>query len=239
MNPSNPPTTPEPSALTEVPANAGPGLILETLLKRPALLIEALHRGGTRATFWLGGSALLALAAYGLLIGSFSGGDQLIAAPLKVSLGTAFSMLICLPSFFIFACLTGADISLRAITGVLCAALALTSLLLIGFAPVAWVFSQSTESIGFIGFLHLAFWLISLAFGLRLLRVFMDVLRVKQRVHLQVWTGLFILVTMQMTASLRPIIGTAPHWLPTEKKFFLEHWFESISDHSRTRGESE
>jgi hypothetical protein len=47
--------------------------------------------------------------------------------------------------------------------------LALMTILLIGFAPVAWIFSQSTESIVAMGALHLIFWLISTYFGLKFL----------------------------------------------------------------------
>ena len=235
-DPSNPPAPsrtgvpPLPISPSPLTPDASPGLILETLLKRPAQLIDALQqKGGGGVSMWLAVVALLALAAYGLVVGTFSGGDQLVAAPLKISLGALLSMLICLPSLFIFACLTGAEVTLRGTTGVLNAALALTALLLIGFAPVAWVFSQSTESVAFIGALHLVFWLIALGFGLRLLRTFMDLLRVRDRVHLKVWSCIFILVSLQMTTALRPIVGTSPQRLPSEKKFFLEHWFENVS----------
>ena len=181
---------------------------------------------------WLALTALISLAAYGLVVGTFSGGDQLFAAPLKISLGALFSTLICLPSLFIFACLTGAEVTVQRTAGVLSAALALTSLLLIGFAPVAWVFSQSTESVAFIGTLHLVFYLIALGFGLRLLRTFMDLMRVRDRVHLKVWSCIFVLVSLQMTTALRPIVGVSPQRLPTEKKFFLEYWFENITGKS-------
>jgi hypothetical protein len=222
------PTPPPP-----LPPDAGLGLLLETLLKRPAQIIELLQQnGGGRCASWLAAASLLALAAYGLVVGTFSGGDQLVAAPLKISLGATFSLLICLPSLFIFSCLTGAEVTLRGMTGILCAVLALTSMLLIGFAPVAWVFSESTESVAFIGALHLIFWLIALGFGLRLLRHFMDVLRVRDRFHLKVWAFLFILVSLQMTTALRPIVGTSPHMLPTEKQVFLEHWWNSLAGQS-------
>ncbi|MGB8169875.1 MAG: hypothetical protein WCF18_20400 [Chthoniobacteraceae bacterium] len=241
MNPPIDPSKPAPSRSAGVPPlptpppplppDASPGLLIETLLKRPAQLIETLQQQGCgRLSAWLAIAALLALAAYGLVVGSFSGGEQLVAAPLKISLGALLSMLICLPSLFIFGCLTGAEVTLRGTIGVLCAVLALTAMLLIGFAPVAWVFSQSTESVAFIGALHLIFWSIALGFGLRLLRVFMDLLRVRDRVHLRVWSCIFILASFQMTTALRPIVGRSPHHFPTEKRFFLEHWFANIFD---------
>src|SRR5256885_11130618 len=57
------------------------------------------------------------------------------------------------------------------VTGVQTCALpiSLTTVLLIGFAPVAWVFSESTKSLPAIGALHLIFWLIATYFGLRFL----------------------------------------------------------------------
>ena len=110
---------PLPAPPAPLPSNANPGLILETLLKRPAQLVTALQQTGSGGlSTWLAVAALISLAAYGLVVGTFSGGDQLIAAPLKISVGALFSMLICLPSLFIFACLTGADVTLRATIGV-------------------------------------------------------------------------------------------------------------------------
>ena len=228
VRPANPPSLPPQTP--PLPPDAGAGLIIEALLKRPVQLVEALQReGSARMSACLVVFALLALAAYGLLVGSFSGGAQLGIAAAKVSGGAIASALICLPSFFIFACLTGAEVTLRGTVGVLAGVLALTALLLVGFAPVAWVFSESTNSLSFIGSLHLVIWLIALGFGLRLPRVLMESLRIRERLHLRVWAGIFVLVSLQMTTALRPIIGTSERWLPGEKKFFVAHWIENLT----------
>jgi hypothetical protein len=104
----------------------------------------------------------------------------------------------------------------------------LTGLLLLGFAPVAWVFSQSTDSVAFIGALHLIFWAIATWFGLRLFGYMAKALNVSDRTHLKVWTAIFVLVSLQMTTALRPIIGESDHWLPTEKRFFVSYWIENV-----------
>lgn len=217
-----------------LPAEASTTLILETLLKRPAQLLESLRQAGSsRFLLVLTFTALLSLAAYGLMIGTFSGGAQLWAAPVKVSLGALASVLICLPSLFIFTCLTGAEVTLRGVAGALSTVIALTALLLIGFAPVAWVFSQSTDSVAFMGALHLVFWLVALGFGLRLLRIFMGLLQMPGGMHLRIWTIIFLLVTLQMSTALRPIVGRADDLLPVEKKFFVTHWIEQLSADTR------
>jgi hypothetical protein len=45
-----------------------------------------------------------------------------------------------------------------------------------------------------------------------------------------VWAVIFLLVCLQLTAALRPIIGKSDTPLPAEKKFFIKHWFDCLSD---------
>jgi len=164
---------------------------------------------------------------YGLITGTFSAGTQLWAAPVKIAGGLLISALICLPSLYIFSCLSGSQARLIEVVGLVAGLLLLMTVLLIGFAPVAWVFSQSTESVAAMGALHLAFWFISTCFGLRFLSAAF--------VHyghsgdgLKVWMGIFLLVMLQMTTALRPIVGTADTFLPKEKKFFVTHWIDCL-----------
>jgi hypothetical protein len=50
--------------------------------------------------------------------------------------------------------------------------------------------------------------------------------------HLKLWSVIFIVVCLQMMTTLRPIVGTSDHLLPSEKKFFLAHWAETLRDES-------
>ena len=173
-----------------------------------------------------------AMLAYGVVVGSFSGGTQLWIAPAKIAMGTILSILICLPSLYIFTCLSGIDAQLRTVTGVLFAAVSLGALLLIGFAPIAWIFSQSTDSVAFMAALHIGLWAIGIMFGLRLLEVMGHLLGGSARNHLKFWSVIFIVVCLQMMTTLRPIVGTSERFLPSEKKFFLTHWAETLRDES-------
>ncbi len=207
----------------------GPLLFLETLLKHPGRIVYELEGGRERTlALWLLFFALGAMAVYGVVVGSLTGGAQLWIAPAKLALGTLLSVLICLPSLYIFSCLGGSNVRLAAVAGGLAAAVCLSSLLLIGFAPVAWIFSQSTDSAAFMGTLHLLFWMIGLFFGLRLIGGMSRFRGESQRGHLRTWSVIFILVCLQMTTTLRPILGRSDHFLPREKKFFLTHWAESL-----------
>jgi hypothetical protein len=167
---------------------------------------------------------LLCSLVYGLVVGSFSMGTQLWAAPAKIAGGLLLSTVICLPSLYIFTCLSGSRARLAEICGLVSGLLLLMTVLLIGFAPVAWLFSQSTESIVWMGALHLVFWFIATCFGLRFLVTGFSHSQARATAGLMTWIVIFLLVTLQMTAALRPIIGKADALLPSEKKVFLSHW---------------
>jgi hypothetical protein len=40
----------------------------------------------------------------------------------------------------------------------------------------------------------------------------------------------YLLVTLQMTTSLRPILGKSEVLLNQEKKCFVQHWFETMGE---------
>ena len=115
--------------------------------------------------------------------------------------------------------------------------LMLMTILLIAFAPVAWLFSQSTQSLPWMGLLHLLFWLIATIFGVRFLSSAFAHSNARSSAGLNTWVVIFMLVALQMSTALRPIIGLSDTFLPAEKKFFVSHWFDCIdkSDANRTR----
>jgi hypothetical protein len=233
------PRTPESAArdtFAALPAGCGWNEVLSALLRRPGRVIYQLHNvGGRRIAAALALIAILCLVAYGVVVGVFSGGTQLWAAPLKIAGGALMTSAICLPSLYVLACLGGAHDQLRlsALAGMLLAALALNATLLLSFAPIAWIFSQSTDSIAFISCLHLALWSVSFYFGLRLVLLWARFLRVADRGYLMVWMALLTLVSLQMMTTLRPIVGRSDQLLPAEKKFFLNHFLELFAEPER------
>lgn len=173
-----------------------------------------------------GGLAAIALASMaitGLVMAAFSGGLQLLWVPLKVSFGLLFCGVICLPSLFIFTSLAGGRQSFRETTGALMMGLALIGVLLVGFAPVTWLFSQATTSAAFMGSLHVAFFLVSAWFGIGLIRRALSVGGQAPRGS-ALWACLFVLVALQMSTTLRPLVGPDDGVLFHEKQFFVVHW---------------
>lgn len=233
--PATPPRTETTTRDKQHPAgvpleHTGLGLLIETLLKRPENLFEEFK--GKRV--W-GASVKLALIGlacyvlYGLLVGSFSGGMQWWASPLKMAGGVLFSSLICLPSLYIFGCLARSETSLPHCVALMSGMVALSGVLLIGFLPVSWVFSTSIQALGFMGFLHLVFWGISYLFGSRILLRGMSAFQCESTQPIHIWLLIFLLVLLQMTTTLRPLLGPGESLFTEGKQFVLPYWGEHLS----------
>jgi len=82
---------------------------------------------------------------------------------------------------------------------------------------VAWVFSQSTQSVAMMGALHLAFWFVATIFGLRFLHAGFRHFSTRSFAGLHVWVLVFLMVALQMTTALRPIVGRSNTLLPLRK----------------------
>jgi len=76
--------------------------------------------------------------------------------------------------------------------------------------------------------LHLAFWFIATCFGLRFLAQGFSHSQARSSAGLNTWIVIFMLVAVQMTTALRPLLGTSDSFLPTGKQFFLAHWSDCL-----------
>jgi hypothetical protein len=204
---------------------------IEALLRQPLRLLYQLRQpgaGGLIAQMLL--IAVVCSLVYGVVAGTFSGGTQLWATPLKIAGGLMISAGICLPSLYIFTCLSGSQARLAEVCGLLAGLLMLMTILLVGFAPVAWIFSQSTESLAWMGTLHIVFWVVATFFGVRFLKHGFSHTAAGSQAGVNVWIVIFLLVALQMTTALRPIIGKSDTFFPTEKQFFVQHWLDCLNE---------
>lgn len=221
-----------PDALYELPEKPTFLQWIDVLLKSPQSIAASIRQDRFHQNaFVLFMLAMCFHGLYGIIVGSFSGGMQWFAVPAKLALGSALSALMCYPSLYIFSALSGADVKPSHAFFMLTGLLFLTSILLLGFAPVAFVFSCSIRSIGFMGFVHLGIWFISLSFGIRFLNVTLKYLNGKKRSMIYLWGFIFTLTCLQMMVTLSPLLAPSDGFsFLLEKRFFLEHWIlEMIS----------
>ncbi len=203
--------------------------VVGVLLMHPGWLVRRLaatNHAGPWAAMCVVGCAGLVL--YGALMGSYSGGEQLWIVPTKLLVMVWASLAICAPSYYIFGCLAGVEQSWRGTALSIVVMLALTSVLLVGLAPVVWLFSSSTGSLALMGTLHFAAWGTGLYFGLRLLRIAAALQADNGRDVTTVWRVLFVLVLLQMSTVLRPLLGEHAPLALGEKRFFALYYFDAL-----------
>lgn len=216
-----------PAAPEESAPLRGVAAVIDAVLREPHRVVGQLAEpGGARLLGTLAVVTVVCSLIYGLVVGSFSGHEQWWAAPVKITLGLFLAAAICLPSLYLFACLSGSQARPRAVLGAVLGLLMLTTMLLAGFAPVAWLFSESTRSLCWMGALHLTFWWVATLFGLRFVRAAFAHSGARSGAGLLAWSVIFILVCLQMTTTLRPLLGRAETFLPREKRFFIAHWLQ-------------
>lgn len=206
--------------------------MVDALLKTPGTVFESLRtQSGTIRTLLI--VIVLAMAVAGSVCATTGGGIQYWLVPAKFAVGIFLSALICLPSLHIFSCMSGLTQDARTTAVSLLMGVGLTSLLLVGFAPIAWIFSQATSSPVALGTLNIAFLFISACFGLRLVHRALASVGLGNGGGLVIWSILFVLVLFQMTTTLRPLVGPFDgHWFQP-RMFFLEHWFSAGGTTSR------
>ncbi len=203
---------------------------VDLLLRRPDALLERATSSSDRRV--LVDLALIVLAGnllYGIVVGSFSGGVQWWAAPTKILLGTSLCAAACFPSLYIFVSLSGADARPTEVGALLLGVLASTAILLAGFAPVAWVFSQSSTLVSFVGALHLFVWLVSILASQRVVGAALRRWKVRSSGFTSFWALVLVVTSLQMSTTLRPIVGSAPRLFDRERVFFLQHWTRTIA----------
>ena len=168
-------------------------------------------------------------ALFGFAIGSFV--DLKVAAldAAKMVGIAAFSFVLCFPTLYVFATISGSKLSAArlVVLGLVCTAT--LGSLLAALAPILWLFSVSTENVAFIVFLSCILAALSLVFVGRPAAAAADRGIVANRAGLHLWLVVFAVVALQTVTLVRPMlapIGTPR--TPEGKCFFLMHFGESV-----------
>jgi len=217
--------------------------IVNSLLKAPVNVADtiALKRANlikSSLIFML--VAIGCYAVFGFAIGLFAGWKVALADALKAPLVAAFSLLLCFPSLYVFACVSGAALSVLQTVALGCSCLAMTGLLLVGLAPVAWLFAVSTENLPFVVMLAFLIWFIAEMFTIRYVGKLRENPLFEQQSGITIWFAILAVVTLQMTTCMRPMLDKkiSKRLWAEDKMFFmshLSHVFETNKNNSRTQ----
>lgn len=212
--------------------------LLDTLLKTPEAMLARIQRDDQlpgltlQLLFW----GLLLHACYGFTMGLFGSTQVALMAAGKAPLIALCSAALCLPSFYVFCCVAGLPMRPTQACALTSVALGMTGLLLLGMLPVTWLFSVSTGSLPFVVLMNLTAWFIALGFAVRVLGRLEPERKRPALAGLGWWLAIYVLVSLQMTTTMRPLlVPPSEGWREPGKKFFLAHFGEAMASGALSR----
>lgn len=202
------------------------------LLKSPHTFarLVAEHKVDWHTSMVLFGTALGFYMVYGIATGFFAGGNSLWQAAIKTPMILLGTVALCAPSLYVLLCMGGTQIRVRQVAALLAALACLSSLLMIGFAPVAWLFAVSTNNLQSMVALHAIVWGVGLGCGLRLVGAVVPG-GYRHNKPLVAWAGIFLLVCVQTLTFFRPLLGVSVKggFRDPDKQFFFQHLYASMT----------
>ena len=224
---------------------AEPAGSLSELLKTPDRYALGIVGGGalgarvaTSLAAAAAGSALFFFAA-----GFFAGWQVALLDAAKGAGIALFAFVLCLPSLYVFSCLSGATLRAAQIVAAGAACLATAGLVLAALAPVLWLFAVSSSSAAFLAGLAVVLAACAAKFASRPAAGLKNAGGVRSTAGLRLWLAVLTVVALQTVTLLRPMLAAPPpEPEPTpfdapgakaapaapEKMFFLEHFFRTL-----------
>jgi len=232
--PSQPPAPPPPPP--EPPPPRGSGLLgrlalIEWLLKYREHLFQQILSGQQLGRYVLD-ACLVTLAGtvfYGLVVGISVGGWQMLYDPIKMPWVLVFTLVLCLPSLYVFSCYLGSRLELAQLCALAFTGTGVVATILIGFAPITWFFMFTAPgSHHFAVLINVAVFVVAGSFGVQFMR------RGARAVHrtpeerralervVNWWMVLYALVGAQMAWLLRPYFTATDVFIrPRAGNFFV------------------
>ena len=155
------------------------------------------------------------LAVYGAVLGSTHSLLQAISSATKLPILFLITLTICVPALYIFSVHFGSNQRLRQSIALVLAAVTVTAVVLLSFAPITFFFMLTTSGYQFFKLLNVLFFAIAGILGMLFLSQGMRVVSVSDQEEgpkmrglvMYIWIVLYAFVGSQMAWTLRPFIG--------------------------------
>ena len=190
--------------------------IIETILRgRGRFFVEirdGVDLGRKIRAMLVSGFAFFAL--YGAVMGSTHSLWQVLSSAVKLPLLFLATLIVCSPTLYFFNLIFGSNQSLSQNLCLILTAITVTSVLLLGFAPIVLFFLLTTSHYQFFKLLNVGVFAIAGIVGVRFLGQGMRVVSLSgsegaraRRNVLRLWILIYAFVGSQMAWTLRPFIG--------------------------------
>jgi hypothetical protein len=150
---------------------------------------------------------------YGIVMGSYHSFLQSIVAGLKVTFLFLSAIIICFPSFFVIQQVLGSKMTLRKMLIIVLSGFVLTSSIALSFAPIVILFQVTGGNYHFLQLLHVAIFVFSGIFGMRLMVEALKFACEKKDIYprigvtvFRIWIIILAFVGIQIAWNLRPFL---------------------------------
>jgi len=150
---------------------------------------------------------------YGMVMGSYHSFAQSVASGVKVFGLFIGTILICFPSFFVIQQVLGSKMGLRHMIVIVLSGFVLTSAIALSFAPIIIFFQITGGNYHFLQLLHVAVFIFSGIFGMRLMVEALKFACDKKNIYPQIgvavfriWIIIMAFVGIQLAWNLRPFL---------------------------------
>ena len=150
---------------------------------------------------------------YGVFMGSYHSFLQSLVAGLKVTFLFLSAIIICFPSFFVIQQVLGSKMNLRQMVIIVLSGFVLTSAISLSFAPIVILFQVTGGNYHFLQLLHVAIFIFSGIFGMRLMVEALKFACEKKDIYPQIgvtvfriWIIILAFVGIQIAWNLRPFL---------------------------------
>ena len=150
---------------------------------------------------------------YGVVMGSYHSFLQSIIAGLKVIFLFICTLIICFPSFYVIQQVLGSKMTLRQMIIIVLSGFVLTSAIAFSFSPIIILFQITGGNYHFLQLLHVAIFLFSGIFGMRLMIEALKFACEKKDIYPQIgvtvfriWIIILAFVGIQLAWNLRPFL---------------------------------
>jgi hypothetical protein len=150
---------------------------------------------------------------YGVVMGSYHSFLQSLVAGVKVTFLFMCSILICFPSFFVIQQVLGSKMTLKQMVFIILSGFVLTSAISLSFAPIIILFQITGGNYHFLQLLHVAIFIFSGIFGMRLMIEALKFACEKKDIYphigvtvFRIWIIILAFVGIQIAWNLRPFL---------------------------------
>ena len=150
---------------------------------------------------------------YGIVMGSYHSVIQSVVAGSKVMILFLCTLIICFPSFFVIQQVLGSKMSFRQMIVIILSGFVLTSSIALSFFPIVIFFQITGGNYHFLQLLHVAIFVFSGIFGMRLMINALKFACEKKDIYPQIgvtvfriWIIILAFVGIQLAWNLRPFL---------------------------------